>query len=75
MKNINIVIPMAGRGSRFYDVGYQDPKPMIQVCDMPMIEFVVKNLTPKNYNPKFIFIKTSIILFLFVSGKLLLKLQ
>jgi len=56
MKNINIVIPMAGRGSRFYDAGYQDPKPMIQVCDMPMIEFVVRNLTPKKYNPRFIFI-------------------
>ena len=56
MKKINIVLPMAGRGSRFYDVGYKDPKPMIQVCDMPMIEFVVNNLTPKKYNPKFIFI-------------------
>jgi NDP-sugar pyrophosphorylase family protein len=56
MKKINIVIPMAGRGSRFSEAGYKNPKPMIQVKNMPMIEFVVKNLTPKKYSPNFIFI-------------------
>ena len=31
MKFVNIVIPMAGRGSRFSDAGYVDPKPLINV--------------------------------------------
>lgn len=32
----NIVIPMAGRGSRFADVGVATPKPMIDVLGRPM---------------------------------------
>lgn len=43
---INIVIPMAGRGSRFADNGYELPKPLIPVHGIPMIELVIKNLTP-----------------------------
>ncbi len=54
-KFINIVIPMAGSGSRFTDVGYQDPKPLIDLFGKPMIENVINNLIPKN-NFKFIFI-------------------
>ena len=41
---MNIVIPMAGRGTRFAEKGYKDPKPFINVDGMPMIEAVVKNL-------------------------------
>lgn len=41
---MNIVIPMAGNGSRFRQAGYQDPKPMIPVNGIPMIELVVRNL-------------------------------
>lgn len=44
---INIVIPMAGRGSRFANVGYKMPKPLIDVKGHCMIEWVVRNLTPK----------------------------
>lgn len=43
---LNIVVPMAGRGSRFAVAGYDDPKPLIPVHDMRMIELVVRNLTP-----------------------------
>lgn len=46
MKTLNIVVPMAGRGSRFVDAGYRDPKPLIPVHGMPMIELVIRNLTP-----------------------------
>jgi NDP-sugar pyrophosphorylase family protein len=35
-KSINL-IPMAGKGSRFADVGYKDPKPLIPVSGKPMI--------------------------------------
>lgn len=43
---INIVIPMAGRGSRFANAGYTLPKPLIDVHGKPMIERVTKNITP-----------------------------
>lgn len=56
MKFVNIVIPMAGRGSRFSDAGYVDPKPLINVRKKAMIELVAENLTPKKYDCKFIFI-------------------
>jgi len=52
---INIVVPMAGRGSRFADVGYELPKPLISVLGHPMIELVIKNLTPSQGH-RFIFI-------------------
>lgn len=44
---LNIVIPMAGRGSRFANAGYKLPKPLIDVNGKPMIEVVVNNLRPK----------------------------
>jgi dTDP-glucose pyrophosphorylase len=43
---LNIVIPMAGRGSRFADAGYTDPKPLIPVLGVPMIKLVIDNLRP-----------------------------
>ena len=52
---INIVIPMAGFGSRFSAAGYALPKPLIPVHGVPMIELVVNNLRP-NIPHKFIFI-------------------
>jgi NDP-sugar pyrophosphorylase family protein len=41
---INIVIPMAGRGKRFVDAAYKEPKPLIDVNGMPMISRVIDNL-------------------------------
>ena len=38
---INIVLPIAGRGSRFTEEGFKLPKPLIQVHGKPMIEVVV----------------------------------
>lgn len=43
---INIVIPMAGRGSRFANAGYQMPKPLIDVHGKHMIEVVTENVRP-----------------------------
>jgi len=43
---LNIVIPMAGRGSRFSKVGYTLPKPLIPVHGIPMIRLVLENLRP-----------------------------
>jgi dTDP-glucose pyrophosphorylase len=42
--NMNILIPMAGAGSRFQQAGYTFPKPLIDVEGKPMIQVVVDNL-------------------------------
>jgi len=41
---LNIIIPMAGAGSRFAQAGYTFPKPLIEVNGKPMIQVVVENL-------------------------------
>lgn len=41
---MNIVIPMAGLGSRFAQAGYQKPKPFIDVAGKPMIVRVLENI-------------------------------
>lgn len=52
---LNIVIPMAGRGSRFAMAGFTDPKPLIPLHGVPMIRVVIANLAPKVPH-RFIFI-------------------
>lgn len=42
--NLNVLIPMAGLGSRFSDAGYSFPKPLIEIDGMPMIQAVVNSL-------------------------------
>jgi len=41
---LNVLVPMAGAGSRFAQAGYTFPKPLIEVDGKPMIEVVVNNL-------------------------------
>ena len=55
---LNIVIPMAGRGSRFAQVGYENPKPLIEIKGLPMIQYVIGNLRPRSAH-RFIFIVLS----------------
>jgi dTDP-glucose pyrophosphorylase len=43
-RKMNILIPMAGAGSRFQLAGYTFPKPLIDVNNKPMIQVVVDNL-------------------------------
>jgi dTDP-glucose pyrophosphorylase len=50
---LNVLIPMAGAGSRFAQQGYTFPKPLIEVEGKPMIEVVVKNL---NIEANYIFL-------------------
>lgn len=50
---LNVLIPMAGAGSRFEKAGYTFPKPLIEVMGKPMIQVVVDNL---NIDAQFIFI-------------------
>ena len=44
---LNIVVPIAGRGSRFSNAGYDLPKPLISIHGQPMIQTVVKNVRPR----------------------------
>ena len=44
---LNVLIPMAGKGSRFLYAGYTFPKPLIEVEKKPMIQLVVENLNIK----------------------------
>jgi HAD superfamily hydrolase (TIGR01509 family) len=50
---LNVLIPMAGAGSRFAQQGYTFPKPLIEVNGKPMIQVVVENL---NMDAHYIFI-------------------
>jgi NDP-sugar pyrophosphorylase family protein len=50
---MNIVIPMAGLGSRFQKVGVKAPKPLIEVLGKTLIEYSVKSFDVEG---RFIFI-------------------
>lgn len=50
---LNVLIPMAGAGSRFANAGYTFPKPLIEVRGKPMIQVVVENL---NIEANYIFL-------------------
>lgn len=52
---LTIIVPMAGRGSRFAEAGFKDPKPLIPVKGVPMIKLVIDNLTPRRPH-RFVFI-------------------
>ena len=52
-EKLNVLIPMAGAGSRFEKAGYSFPKPLIEVEGKPMIQVVVDNL---NYESNHIFL-------------------
>jgi len=51
--DVNVLIPMAGAGSRFSKVGFKLPKPLIDVNGKPMIQHVVDNL---NIDAHYIFV-------------------
>ena len=51
--NTNILIPMAGLGSRFSEAGFTFPKPLIEVQGQPMISKVIESL---NLQGRYIFL-------------------
>lgn len=52
-ERLNVLIPMAGAGTRFEKAGYTFPKPLIEVNGKPMIQVVVENL---NIEANFIYV-------------------
>ena len=39
-----LILPMAGAGSRFFNVGYTDPKPLLDIEGVPMVIKAVQDL-------------------------------
>ena len=50
MKKYNILIPMAGAGSRFADVGYIMPKQLIMVDGTQMLDWSLKSIIKDDCN-------------------------
>jgi dTDP-glucose pyrophosphorylase len=46
-KNVNVIIPAAGEGSRFAKAGWKKPKPFIDVEGRPMLNHVIANVAPQ----------------------------
>jgi len=42
-KPLHLLIPAAGKGSRFADFGFDKPKPLIPIWDIPMLIWVITN--------------------------------
>ena len=53
---LQVVVPMAGEGSRFQVAGYSLPKPFIDVKGKRMIEWVIDNVNSTRYTIEFIFL-------------------
>ena len=54
---VNILVPMAGKGSRFANAGFVQPKPLIDVAGKPMISWVIDNVNaPGVIEARFIFL-------------------
>lgn len=52
-KKLNVLVPMAGAGSRFKEYGYDVPKPLIEINGKLMIQHVVDSL---NLDANFIYV-------------------
>ena len=51
---MNIIIPLGGKGERFLKNGYNKPKPLIEIFDKCMINYVLDNLNVSNDDKIFI---------------------
>jgi NDP-sugar pyrophosphorylase family protein len=52
---IHIIVPMGGEGRAFAERGYTFPKPLVEIAGQPLIEIVVRNLTPSEPH-QFVFV-------------------
>lgn len=50
----NLLIPMAGRGQRFVDMGYNIPKPLIMAGDKSIIDWSFNSIDANEYNLIFV---------------------
>jgi beta-phosphoglucomutase-like phosphatase (HAD superfamily)/dTDP-glucose pyrophosphorylase len=52
---MNIIIPLGGKGERFFKEGYILPKPLIKIFNKPILFYVLDNLDLKDGDKVFIF--------------------
>ena len=57
---MNIIIPLGGKGERFYKEGYFMPKPLIKIMNKEMIFWVLDNLIISNEDKVFICYKNDL---------------
>ena len=60
--SINIIIPLAGDGTRFKNKNFSKPKPLIKVFKKTLIEISIRSLNLKNANFFFVIIDIGILL-------------
>ncbi|MFH1427826.1 MAG: glycosyltransferase family 2 protein [Patescibacteria group bacterium] len=53
---MKIIIPIAGRGSKFISAGYSEPKPLIMIKGKPMVKWATDALPFLRFNNDLIFI-------------------
>ncbi len=56
MSNINVLVPMAGEGSRFVKAGYTTPKPFIKIFDKELVRYAMDNVQSAEHNLHFILV-------------------
>ena len=57
---MNIIIPLGGKGERFFKEGYDISKPLIQIYDKEMIFYVLDNLNISVEDKVFIIYKNDL---------------
>ena len=57
---MNIIIPLGGKGERFYKEGYDVPKPLIKIYDKEMIFYLLDNLKIHNDDKIYIIYKNDL---------------
>lgn len=45
MKKLHLIMPMGGGGTRFGNVGYESPKPLIDLFGKPFFYYATKSIT------------------------------
>jgi HAD superfamily hydrolase (TIGR01509 family) len=57
---MNIIIPLGGKGERFKNNGYNEPKPLITIFEKKMIEYVIDNINVTENDVIFIIYNNSL---------------
>ena len=65
---MNIIIPLGGKGERFKNKGYKEPKPLINILNKKMIEYVIDNLSLRKEDKIFIIYNKALNDFNFISA-------
>lgn len=56
MRNLHIIMPMAGEGSRFLKEGWTTPKPLIELNGQPLFKHAISSVADKDIQMKYSFI-------------------